>query len=196
MTTELTGSSPADSPHDGGLAGRSPGVHQLTDAEWRDLKEYEDAQRTYPALADDGYLDPWQPPADLPAGTSWLGVTEDGQPLLVRTWVCDGERHDGPALVPHVWVIGRTGSGKSATVRALLGPDLAARREVLLPLDGTGAMSPALAGFALTRAIAQTIAAAVAGSALLTWAQSSTSRVTIGSVGLGRRHGLAVSSRS
>jgi len=146
MTTELTGNVPADSPSDAGL----------TDAEWRDLKEYEDAQRTYPALADDGHLDRWQPPADLPAGTSWLGVTEDGQPLLVRSWVCDGERQDGPALVPHLWVIGRTGSGTSATVRALLGPDLAARREVLLPLDGTGAMSPALAGFALTRAIART----------------------------------------
>jgi hypothetical protein len=157
MTTDLTGSGPADSPHDGGLTGRFPVVRQLTDAEWRDLKEFEDAQRTYPVLQDDDEdQQQWQPPVDLPAGTSWLGVTEDGQPLLVRSWVCDGERQDGPALVPNVWVIGRTGSGKSATVRALLGPDLAARREVLLPIDGTGAMSLALAGFALTGAVART----------------------------------------
>jgi hypothetical protein len=44
MTAELTGSGPADS-----LGGAG-----LTDAQWRDLKDFEDSQRTYPALEDHG----------------------------------------------------------------------------------------------------------------------------------------------
>jgi hypothetical protein len=94
----------------------------------------------------------WRP-RPLPDGVAWLGVQDSGEQLLVRVWDRDGA---GRAVVEHAWVIGRAGSGKSATVRALLGGDLVAGREVLILVDGSGTMGQSLARWSPTGTIART----------------------------------------
>lgn len=94
----------------------------------------------------------WQPPPDLPDGVAWLGQDDARQDMLVESW---SRGADGRVSVYHVWAIGRTGGGKSTTIRALVARDLARGQEVLIPVDGKGTMGADLARWSLTGAIAR-----------------------------------------
>jgi hypothetical protein len=95
---------------------------------------------------------PWNPPDDLPDGVAWLGLDDARRPMLVESW---SRGADGRVSVYHVWAIGRTGGGKSTTIRALVARDLMKGREVLIPVDGKGTMGKDLAPWSLTGAIAR-----------------------------------------
>jgi hypothetical protein len=94
----------------------------------------------------------WTPPADLPEGKAWIGVDDAREDMVLESW---SRGADGRVSVHHVWAIGRTGGGKSTTIRALVAPDLVAGREVLIPVDGKGTMGKDLIPFSLTGAIAK-----------------------------------------
>jgi hypothetical protein len=78
----------------------------------------------------------YAPPAGLAEGMAWLGRTEDRQDIAVPCW----ERHaaDGKVSVRHVKILGKTGSGKSFTLRTLLYGGLATATELVIPLDAKG----------------------------------------------------------
>ncbi|HET9654830.1 MAG TPA: hypothetical protein VFP72_05720, partial [Kineosporiaceae bacterium] len=77
----------------------------------------------------------YNPPPGLPEGAVWLGKGEDRTDVLVQGW----ERGaDGKVSCYHAKVIGKTGSGKSVSLRAMLIGGLKAGTELPIPLDAKG----------------------------------------------------------
>ena len=83
---------------------------------------------------------------------AWIGLDDARRPMLVQSW---SRGADGRTSVSHIWAIGRTGGGKSTTIRVISAKDLHAGREVLIPVDGKGTMSADLLPFSLTGSIAR-----------------------------------------
>lgn len=115
MTAELTGSGPAHSPVEDRPGGRAwlaaPGVHQLTDTQWQDLKDVEDSQRTEPALQDDDQHRWW---------VSWWHLCGLGEFELTSPWWISGFRDSGD------------GSDADSICAAVLAATPDAAREVVL----------------------------------------------------------------
>ena len=94
----------------------------------------------------------WKPPTDLQPGRVWLGHNDARQDLVVPSWY-SGD--DGKTSVVHVWVIGRTGGGKSTTIRSYLAPGIEAGNTALILLDGKGDSLDDLAPYSLTGHVAR-----------------------------------------
>ncbi|WP_143448468.1 hypothetical protein [Kineosporia sp. A_224] len=95
---------------------------------------------------------PWKPPADLEVGRVWLGHDDARADLVVPSWY---RGDDGKTSVVHVWVIGRTGGGKSTTIRSYLAPGIEAGNTALILLDGKGDSLEDLAPYSLTGHVAR-----------------------------------------
>lgn len=94
----------------------------------------------------------WRPPADLASGQAWLGVDDARESLVVPMWEVGA---DGKWSVIHAWLIGRTGGGKSTTLRTLLAPGVVSGCQLLILVDGKGDSLSELAPYAVGRAVAR-----------------------------------------
>ncbi|HEY6793472.1 MAG TPA: hypothetical protein VI248_02185 [Kineosporiaceae bacterium] len=100
----------------------------------------------------DSTLLPWTFREDLAPGMAWLGLDDARQELVVPMWETGP---DGKVSVIHVWLIGRTGGGKSTTLRTLLAPGVIRGLQLLILLDGKGDSLAELAPYAIGGAVAR-----------------------------------------